>query len=334
MRVLLSVTGDDQNAFEATLEQANWLFENGFHEDAGFWFEQLLSPHFAPVLTNENRIRARLGHCYLRTGWVEKAAALWETSLHNAQAQGDLASQATFTYNLAHVRASEGRWDEAIRLYENAVNLARQTGNLNILGQAYFVMARLRASQVELSQATLELRRGLSLIERRNPGEISHAQALVYAGDVHRYLDDPLSAISYYHKAGHILDGLQGEWPDWRTQVLAGTGAAYTLSSRTRRVDGGDLVGALNDLKQAFENMNESLSLAIEKELDSLFPVIFDRMGEIFLELHDLETLSQERGFRYLRCDYCRQGIPKNDQGDHDMGLTFTCTALPAQETP
>lgn len=286
---------NDKQAFTLIVDQANWLFEISRYRDAAYWFEKVISPEFKGVDAPElySRIRIRLGHSYLRLGEVDKAGETWEKALQQANVQGDTKAQATFSYNLGHVRHRQGRWDEALKLYESAIRYAREARDPEIMGEANFVSARLRARQADLEKAVQELKKGLSITETSFYGTIRHAQALAFAGDVHRYLDDPLAAQSYYGQSWKYLQAIEG-WYDWRSLVLAGMGATYNRSGVLRREQGNNLESDLADQKKSLEYFVQSLDIVRQYQTEAYLHQIFDRMGDLFLEIAQLEKSSMD----------------------------------------
>lgn len=294
-----ALLSDDRQAFELTLEQADWLFEIGRPADAAFWYEQLISPRYAKVRDPQSysKARIRLGHSYLQLGEADQAGRLWEKSLEEALIEGKSDDLSSFSYNLGHVRHQQGHWEEALKLYEDAINFARNSKNTetrDIMGETYFVMARLRARQADWEQAVQELRTGLQITERLHSGQIRHIQALIFAGDVHRYLGDPLTAQGYYGHAWQLLRNMDG-WFIWKTLVLAGLGAVYNISGRSRRENGEDLEGDFNDQQQSLEFFEQCLHIVRENDTESRLHQVFDRMGDLFLELNMLVERSQEK---------------------------------------
>lgn len=286
--------GNDEQAFSLIVDQANWLFEISRYSDAIFWFKKLTGPEFSNIGSPESytRIRVRLGHSYLRLGDVDKAGETWESAFQQAIEKGNIKAQASFSYNLGHVRHRQGRWDEALKLYENAIQYAREARDPEIMGEANFVSARLRARQADLEKAVQELKNGLSLTETSFHGTIRHAQALAYAGDVHRYLDDPLASQSYYGQSWKYLQQIDG-WYDWRSLVLAGMGAAYNRSGVLRREQGNNLEEDLADQIKSLDYFKQSLDIVRQYQTETYLHQIFDRMGDLFLEIARLEQVSK-----------------------------------------
>lgn len=283
---------DNNLRYQAALKQANLLFENSRYEDATFWFETILSPSFTGVAKkaeSENQAKVRLGHCYFQQGMLKQADDLWQKSLEIAKEQNDLKLEAIFAFNLAHLRVEEGKWDEARRLYEKAAEVAREAREWETLGQSYYVMARLLARQGKRDDAQRYLRRGLDVMKRKFSEQIQHAQALIYAGDIYRYLSNPLSAQNHYTSAQRILESLEEDSPLWQARAQSGLGAAYTLSSRAKRIEANDLAGAWDNLQRAFTILSNGLTLAREHELNRVLPEILDHLAGAFEELDALE---------------------------------------------
>jgi tetratricopeptide (TPR) repeat protein len=289
-----ALLGNDRQAYELTLEQADWLFEIGRPADAAFWFDQLIGSRFTDVRDprSHTRARIRLGHCHLQLGEADQAGEIWEEALEKAKAAENSDELSSFSYNLGHVRHQQGQWEDALNLYRNAIQYARNSQDKetrDIMGEALFVMARLRARQADLEQALQELRTGLQITERLHSGKIRHAQALIYAGDVHRYLGDPLTAQGYYGHSWQLLRDMDG-WFNWKTLVLAGLGAAYNLSGKTRRENGEDFESDINDQQKSLEYFQQCLQMAREYDTESRLHQVFDRMGDLYLELNILGT--------------------------------------------
>jgi hypothetical protein len=299
-----ALLGDDHQAYELMLGQANWLFEFGRPADSAFWFEQLASSRFAKVRDphSHTRVRIRLGHSHLQLGEADEAGTIWEKALGEAQSKGNGEDISAFSYNLGHVRRRQGQWEEALKLYEVAIQQARSSlekETRDFMGEALFVTARLRARQADLEQALQELRTGLQITERSQHakgGQIRYAQALSYAGDVHRYLSDLLTSQGYYRHAWELLSSMDG-WFNWKILVLAGLGAVSNLSGKSKRENGRDIEGDIQDQQKSLEYFQHSLQIAREHDTESRLHQVFDRMGDLYLELHILDGITRGTPF-------------------------------------
>ena len=63
-------------------------------------------------------------------------------------------------------------------------------------------------------------------------------------------------------------------------------------------MEGDDPRAALDDLNFALKSLLQSLSISRERGQTAFLPMIFDRLGEVFLELHYLETRSRDSEFQ------------------------------------
>lgn len=316
--------------YELCYGQADWLWSTNQFEGSAEAYNLIVdkyTPDPKDVIRRMDAL-ASLGHAFMRLGRYEEARGKFEEGILHAEDIENKTWISAFQQNMGQLLQGLNQWSEAEKWFTKAVQTAEGSKNREAIALARGHLGHLQAMLGHYDNAILNCQKAVALrqeilvhlgeeaedlteayyesIMSQPSGYYSLeglqtrlASAYMRLADAYRYSgpQNLEKALRYYEKALEQLP-IHYEYRV-RCEVLQGLGIAFHAKGVNSRLE--QVYRSALDLQhQAFEKLNDAITLCRKHGLESLLPKAFHRMAHVFYEISTIEREKTVQGSKSL----------------------------------